>query len=41
VEFHGGIMVPSVVLVFVICLLAAWLPVWRMRRIDPAGVLRS
>lgn len=41
VEFHGGIMAVSVVLIFLVCLLAAWLPVWRMQRIDPAGVLRS
>jgi putative ABC transport system permease protein len=31
----------SVVLVGLICLLAAWLPYWRIRRIDPASVLRS
>jgi putative ABC transport system permease protein len=31
----------SVVLVMVICLLAAWLPYWRLRGIDPASVLRS
>ena len=23
------------------CLLAAWLPYWRLKRIDPASVLRS
>jgi putative ABC transport system permease protein len=31
----------SVVLIGVVCLLAAWLPYWRIRRIDPASVLRS
>jgi putative ABC transport system permease protein len=31
----------SVTLVFVVCLAAAWLPYWRIRRIDPASVLRS
>ena len=31
----------SVTLIVVVCLLAAWLPYWRIRRIDPASVLRS
>jgi putative ABC transport system permease protein len=31
----------SVVLVTLVCCLAAWLPYWRVRRIDPASVLRS
>jgi putative ABC transport system permease protein len=31
----------SVALIVVVCLLAAWLPYWRIRRIDPASVLRS
>ncbi len=35
------IAVMSWALVFAICLLAVWLPYWRIRRIDPASVLRS
>jgi len=31
----------SVVLVLIVCVIAAWLPYWRIRRIDPASVLRS
>jgi putative ABC transport system permease protein len=31
----------SVVLVVLVCLIAAWLPYWRIRRIDPASVLRN
>jgi putative ABC transport system permease protein len=31
----------SVVLIGLVCLVAAWLPYWRIRRIDPASVLRS
>jgi putative ABC transport system permease protein len=31
----------SVVLVGGVCLLAAWLPYWRIRQIDPASVLRG
>lgn len=31
----------SVVLITSVCLLAAWLPYWRIRRIDPASVLRG
>jgi putative ABC transport system permease protein len=34
----GGV---SVVLITLVCLGAAWLPYWRIRRIDPASVLRS
>jgi putative ABC transport system permease protein len=37
----GIVAVVSVVLMVVVCLIAAWLPYWRMRRIDPASVLRS
>lgn len=37
----GWIALLSVVLVLGVCLLAAWLPSWRIRRIDPASVLRS
>lgn len=31
----------SVALVVLVCLIAAWLPYWRIRRIDPASVLRN
>jgi putative ABC transport system permease protein len=31
----------SVALIFGVCVAAAWLPYWRIRRIDPASVLRS
>jgi putative ABC transport system permease protein len=31
----------SLLLVLMVCLLAAWLPYWRIRRIDPASVLRG
>jgi putative ABC transport system permease protein len=31
----------SVALIVVVCLLAAWLPYWRIRSIDPASVLRG
>ena len=31
----------SVTLILAVCVLAAWLPYWRIRRIDPASVLRS
>ncbi len=31
----------SVVLVTCVCLVAAWLPYWRIQRIDPASVLRG
>lgn len=31
----------SVVLVVLVCLIAAWLPYWRIRCIDPASVLRN
>jgi putative ABC transport system permease protein len=35
------VAVLSVFLVFLVCVMAAWLPYWRIRRIDPADVLRS
>src|SRR5262249_5693894 len=31
----------SVALIVQVCLVAAWLPYWRIRRIDPASVLRN
>lgn len=35
------VAVGSVVLIVLVCLIAAWLPYWRVRRIDPASVLRN
>src|SRR5262245_42943896 len=35
------IMITSWALIVLACLLAAWLPYWRIRRLDPAKVLRS
>lgn len=35
------VAVLSVALIVLVCLLAAWLPYWRIRRIDPACVLRG
>ncbi len=35
------VAVISVALTGVVCLVAAWLPYWRVRNIDPASVLRS
>lgn len=37
--FHVGWL--SVVLVAGVCLLATWVPYWRLHRIDPASVLRA
>jgi putative ABC transport system permease protein len=31
----------SVGLIFLVCLVAAWLPYWRLRRIDPASIMRG
>jgi ABC-type antimicrobial peptide transport system permease subunit len=31
----------SVGVIAVVCLVAAWMPYWRIRSIDPASVLRS
>lgn len=31
----------SVALIVLVCLIASWLPYWRIRRIDPASVLRN
>jgi putative ABC transport system permease protein len=41
VVLTAWVAVLSVVLIHLVCLLAAALPYWRMRRIDPAQVLRS
>jgi ABC-type antimicrobial peptide transport system permease subunit len=35
------VAVASVVLMIVVCLVAAWLPYWRIQRIDPVSVLRN
>jgi putative ABC transport system permease protein len=35
------VAIGSVALVVIVCLIAAWLPYWRIRSIDPASVLRS
>jgi putative ABC transport system permease protein len=41
VVMTGWIAALSVALVFLVCVAAAWLPYWRIRRLDPASVLRS
>lgn len=41
VVLTGWIAAGSIILIGLVCLLAAWLPYWRIRRIDPASVLRS
>jgi putative ABC transport system permease protein len=41
VVLTGGIALLSVVLVSLVCVLAVWVPYWRLRCIDPASVLRS
>jgi putative ABC transport system permease protein len=41
VELTAWVGLASVALVVLVCLGAAWIPYWRIRRIDPASVLRS
>jgi putative ABC transport system permease protein len=41
VVFTGWVMAGSVLLITLVCLLASWAPYWRIRKIDPASVLRS
>jgi putative ABC transport system permease protein len=41
VVFEGWVMAGSVLLITLVCLLASWAPYWRIRKIDPASVLRS
>lgn len=41
VELTYTVAAGSVALVVVVCLMAAWLPYWRISRIDPASVLRN
>lgn len=41
VSLTGAGALLSVALVVPVCLLASWLPYWRMRKIDPSSVLRS
>jgi putative ABC transport system permease protein len=41
VVFTGWVLGGSVVLITLVCQVAAWLPYWRLRALDPAAVLRS
>jgi putative ABC transport system permease protein len=41
VVFEGWVLAGSVLLITLVCLLASWAPYWRIRKIDPASVLRS
>jgi putative ABC transport system permease protein len=41
VVFRGWVIGGSVLLITVVCLLASWAPYWRIRKIDPASVLRN
>lgn len=41
IELRWWISGLSVGLIGIVCLLAAWLPYWRLRRLDPASALRN
>jgi putative ABC transport system permease protein len=41
IELTVPISVASVLLIVVVCVIAAYIPYWRIRRIDPACVLRG
>jgi len=41
IQWTGTVALASVLLVHGVCLAAAWLPYWRIRRIDVSSVLRS
>lgn len=41
VELTYPVAAGSAALVVLVCLISAWLPYWRIRRIDPASVLRN
>jgi len=41
VILQGDVAAASAVVITVVCVLAAWLPYWRIRNIDPASVLRN
>jgi len=41
VILHGDVAAASAVVITVVCVVAAWLPYWRIRNIDPASVLRN
>jgi ABC-type antimicrobial peptide transport system permease subunit len=41
IELTARISAASVVFIMVVCVIAAYIPYWRIRRIDPACVLRG
>ena len=41
VILRGDVAAASAVVITVVCVVAAWLPYWRIRNIDPASVLRN
>ena len=41
VILQGDVAAASVLVITVVCVVAAWLPYWRIRNIDPASVLRN